>query len=364
MIVASFMRVVLDPRRAGWMCASVLGVLCAVAPAPAQPATPGASQERGAPPAGAGTGTPAAAPAAATALPTPAAISEAAKRTLCSRVVSALVEPGADRAVLKDPVAAAIAQEMPELVTCAAVAGDSDELCKLVSEWRPCPTCEPVGTQSDKGQRKDCKTIQTVFHELRQHPKGRSFVLPFTLEECRGNPTVAASCEPFFAAMRAGDVAGCANAGLFESLCKALLTLDKAQCKPVKGLPKELPQGCRELIDSASVFGHGLDALAESGVPKNAKVAKEDEWLRDPTFVRALAGAALGRAHACQPLVEAETKACLGAPAHAWAGLPAPGPTPASGGGEIPREASHGTPAAGTPAAAPPAAPAAHPGAG
>jgi len=255
----------------------------------------------------------------------------ASQRQLCERYIAVLSGRERNEEMLEDPPLRALAAQVPALVTCGAVAADSFALCKLVSQWRTCTDCTPVGDASPKGASpKGCHRMLFIFHELRAHPDGRSFMLPFTREECATLGDLAANCVAFVDALRAGNASACGSAGAFQSLCQAFMTLDPSLCAPIEGLPADLPSACREMIASRGFLAKGLKTLADSGPPPDRIVASE---FGDPNALRALAKAALGRSDACQPYAEPALKECLASSetAPAAADTPLPGtPQPAT----------------------------------
>lgn len=281
---------------------------------PTAPAAPAAPQEPPAPP------------------PTPT--TDPAKLSACDRYVAVLSGRQKDPKALEDPELKAILAQAPEILTCGVVAADSDELCKKLLPIESGPTME-------------CSNTWALFHELRNYPKGRSFMFTeIDWRDCRGVSVMPPGvCDGIRDALRAGDEKACAKAGDAESLCRAYMTLDKSLCRvsgklatatfampdPKEGEPatinlKEAAEGgCRERIDSRGFLAKGLKELAESGPPRE----------------RALAKAALGDAAACTSLAAPALEAC-GSRAAGAAALAAPPPPTAA---PPPTPASEGKPA-------------------
>ena len=201
---------------------------------------------------------------------------------------------------MKDPDVEALAQQAPQLVTCGAIAQDSEDLCELV-----------------KG--KDCRQMTMVFRELRAHPKSRAFMFP----ECYNmhDEKWVSFCDSMLKALRSGDPKECAATGNGESLCRALVTFDASLCVPAQGLPEDLPSACKERVRSWAFLAKGLKELAEKGPS-----AKRAEGIGDLGPVRMWAKAALGQADACAPLAESAMGICSSSP-HRVPGAETPAPS-------------------------------------
>lgn len=300
---------------------------CTCAGKSGAPATPAAGPARATPPAVAQT-------------PTPVDLA-ALRQATCERYAAALSGRQPDPALYEDADLRALAGTAPELVTCGAVFTDSEE---------PCRKLLPV----EVGPSKMCLHMRAIFHELRTYPQGRSFML----DEIDWNELaplrerIPAAFDALRAATRSGDVAQCEQAGDLRTICKAYLTLDASQCR-VEGdlaagkvellvhkegdskadLKFALEEGCRQTVESRAFLAPGLEALSQSGPPRE----------------RVLARAARGDAAACAEMEQAALKACLDIAGAGSRGTPVAG-TP------VPSAAAGAPPAAAPPAgAAPPA---------
>lgn len=266
----------------------------------------------------------------------------------CEGYVAVLSGKKQDKASMDNPTVRALAQQVPDLVSCGAVRLDSEALCML------------LGTDPQQGQTQQCLTQQGLFHELRAYPKKPSFFM--TESEWRGcqDSPLAPVCDTLRQALRSGDATKCALKDDFQSICRkqitdlneaqcrivgpwmkrvteakcrAMVTLDKAACQVEqadlksgefsKDMPeffKEAEGECKQKTEDRAFLGKGLNAIAESG----------------PARERELAKAALGQADACAPFAQAAMDSCkgsgAGAPAPAGTSPPAgnePGSTPA-----------------------------------
>src|SRR5713101_4433412 len=86
-----------------------------------------------------------------------------ARRTVCARYVAAVAGHAPDDALLDNPEVRALAVQAPDLVMCGAVVHDSDAPCKRLLPEEHGPTTA-------------CRYMQSIFHELRTYPQGRSFL--------------------------------------------------------------------------------------------------------------------------------------------------------------------------------------------
>ncbi len=212
--------------------------------------------------------------------------------------MAALSGHAKDAAVLKSDEVRALAPRASELVTCGAVATDSDAPCQLLT------------TDS---QIKDCRAMRSIFHELRTYPNGRSFMFDdVKLEECHADPRVASICDNFRKALRSGDASQCSAAGELQGVCRAFIKLDKSLCSAQGKDSKEIVEDCKNTIDRKGFYAKGLKDLAESA----------------PARERTLAKAALGQADACDSYMQAGTDTCVGMEATPAAGGPPPTPLP------------------------------------
>jgi hypothetical protein len=260
-----------------------------------------------------------------------------ARRTDCERYVAFLSGHGQDDALLDNPGVQALAQQSPDLTTCGAVLRDSDERCKRL-------------LPAEHGPSMLCRQMRAIFHELRTYPKGRSFMFDdLDWEQCQsisGLPPKA--CDAFRDALRSADATKCAATGEGQSICRAFIRLDASLCGAMPGAQRRLSEGthaksdkgfrfeegCKKAIESKKFLAQGLNALAESGPPRERELAK----------------AALGRDGACAAYVQPALQLCMGSPAAPIPGTPgSPGPLAAPPG---PAPAGSGTPAATPPAGA------------
>lgn len=274
---------------------SLLSLLAGVAPALAQT------------PAGA-------AKAAATAAPTRSAENDKAaadaRGALCERYLKVLAgQEKADATLLSDRDFQITAARAPSLTTCGAIATDSDALCAAMAQ-APSGFADPRGV--DKGiEGKSCRRMQFIFHELRTYPKGRSFLLPFTREECASLKDLAPSCTAFVDALRAGDASKCASTGSFQALCNAFIAVDDLKCAGGKGLPDDLTDACKEMVVQRGFLAAGLEKVEKDGPPDERTIKAE---MGDDDTVRAYVKAALGRPDACDTFSKAALEACVAAP--------------------------------------------------
>jgi hypothetical protein len=287
--------------------------------APTAAPLPTNTAEAAAPEAAPAEATPAAAPAAPE---SGGAAASDARRAECTRYVAALAGKG-DAALLKDPELQTLAMRVPDLITCLAVKGDSMALC------------DPLTTMED-GQRRytaearDCIYAQSMYHEVRAYPKGTSFVYPeIEYKQCDSPEFCAALQE----ATRTGDETKCPP-GPWQSICRAYVKLDPSLCrvegkiqeyKDDKGKPIAFDEMCKQTIASRKFLAKGLQALADSGSPKE----------------RVLARAALGQADACAEYERAAVETCLALPGPGIEGTPpageaAPAAEPGATGGGSP----------------------------
>jgi hypothetical protein len=275
-------------------------------------------------PPGAAAGTPAVAPAgegAAAESPTTGPNLEAtasAKRSACERYIGSLTGSSKDGALRDNPEVRKLASQVPDLVTCVAIKGDSEALCNpLIGE--------SAGKRMYSSAARDCLYTQSMFHEAHAYPKGRSFMFPdIEFKQCQ-NPTW---CEAMREALRSADEKKCAATGALQSICRAYIRLDKSQCRIEGTLPKQKDGQadeastlamCKETIETRGFLGNGLQSLAQSGQPREQAFAK----------------AALGEANACASFEQAAMDACTGGGSSPPSGAtPAPGTSgaaPASG---------------------------------
>jgi hypothetical protein len=159
----------------------------------------------------------------------------------------------------------------------------------------------------------------------------------FTWKECRVVPALTTFCDGLQKALRSGNLAGCAQTGEGESICRAYMNLDASLCRlggklgdvefdapgkkegePAKVKVKDVAvESCKKHIESRKFLAKGLKALAESGPPRERELAK----------------AALQHPDACETYAQAALRACEGtAPTPAPAGAEPKGPAPAAPG--------------------------------
>lgn len=212
------------------------------------------------------------------AAPTGAVVSGAPKIS-CASYVEVLAGKKKGSAILKDPLLRQFAQGQVDLLTCGAVAADSDELCGLLS-----------------GQTaSDCRLTRERFHELRT-VKGRSFLMTDQdYKSCRQDKTLAPFCDALREAARSADPNKCPK-GMIEGFCRGLVSMDKSQCAGV-GTIEDSEQGkaaCEKIIDRNKPYAQGLKELAQSGAEPDRDFAK----------------AALGQSDACKALGAKAMQAC------------------------------------------------------
>lgn len=195
-------------------------------------------------------------------------------------------KPGS--AILADPGLKNLARRSPDLVKCGAVAGDSEELCKLLS------------APDDQ----ECRNLRFAFHELRANPKSRGYLMnDEDYQNCRKDlpkyKLSASLCDEFRAALRAGDPSKCPKTNVpgTDGWCRAMATLDASQCTGIGGIEdrEQGKEACERMINRVKGFGKGLNELAKSGTP----------------LEQALAKAALKQSEACKPFEDAALKLCL-----------------------------------------------------
>src|SRR5262249_44897525 len=159
-----------------------------------------------------------------------------------------------------------VARQAVDLVTCSAIAHDSDATCKDFY-----PESKNKGDKPDQ-DRSECRAWRSIMREVHDYPKGRAFVFnDVQYVECQQAKTSSKYCNGFREAARAGDASKCKSLGRYESVCRALIGLDKSLCKAPTG--KDIPQqtsaemarDCAEEIDRVGVFANGLKAAADSG---------------------------------------------------------------------------------------------------
>ncbi|HSP96102.1 MAG TPA: hypothetical protein VL049_02505, partial [Candidatus Dormibacteraeota bacterium] len=284
------------------------GCTCAGKPAPQ--ATPTAAARPSTP-----------TPAASTPTPLDAA---AVRQTTCESYVALLAGRKQDPTLFEQTAVQALAAQAGDLVTCGAVVSESDA---------PCEKLLPT----EHGPSKNCLQMRAVFHELRTYPQGRSFMLD-DIDWAEFQPLremIPAAFDGLRAALRAGDVAQCEQAGDLRGICRAYIALDPAQCqvggdlasgkialmvnKPGDSkadLKFALEDGCRQTIKNRASLAQGLQALAASGSAAE----------------RALAKAALGDATACAAYEQAAIDVCVDL-LQAGQRTPAPEQTPNGTGG-------------------------------
>lgn len=269
------------------------------------PAPPAPTPNRQAPPTAArASDLPATAPtsaganAPAAAAPAP---NDPARRATCERYVAVLSGKQTDPSLLASDEVQWLAAASRPLVTCGAIAADNVDACKSVSQWRPCPTCEKVGTPGPKRPiTNDCYSSWAIFHELKTNAKSRAYML----EECLApDQEWADLCGGITQGLRSGD---CSAAGKAEPLCRAFMTLDPALCAPIEGLPSDLPDSCRQRIAWRGFLAKGLAPLADTPISDPAVTAE----FGDPVRLQMYAGAALGRADSCRTFEAEALKFC------------------------------------------------------
>lgn len=281
----------------------------------------------------------------ATAPPTPnVEATRSAARPACEGYVAVLSGEKQDEALLNDPAVRALAPQVPDLVTCGAVRLDSEAHCML------------LGSDREQNEIRACRQAQSLFHELRLHPKSPAFFMTDAdWHACHDSP-LAPVCDSLRDAFRSGDVSKCTLTQDFQAICRkqipelnesqcrivgpwmkrvtdakcrAMVTLDTKAChaeqrdlksgdlsKQMPDFFKEAEDECRQKTEELAPLGKGLSGLAESGPPRE----------------RALAQATLGKADACAAYAQAAIEVCVqgSQAAPPEAGTPPPGaPVPA-----------------------------------
>jgi hypothetical protein len=253
---------------------------------------------------------PAATPIGAPASRPTTAADASARQALCSGYVAALSGRAQDETLLDNPEVRTLAEQFSDLVMCGAVVRDDDTPCRRL-------------LPEEHGPSTACRYMQSIFHELRTYPQGRSFLFDqLDWEDCHSIDSLPPTfCDAFRAAMRSGDPKDCAPTGDGEPVCRAYLALDASRChvdgalkdvvatgprvvektprdrateRPTLGAVLELL--CKQAIERRGFLAKGLKVIAESGPPREREFAK----------------AALGQPEACAPYVQAAMQACLG----------------------------------------------------
>lgn len=286
--------------RAMWIVPALICIVTGLTPAPAHASNPPAPPAAEVPNAGGGTQTP------TTTIPAPAT-----ERSECERSIAALAGDPEEAALLKTRYVQDLARGQANLLTCRAVKDDSDEACKLLG---------------DDDAIKSCRAMRSVFHELRENPRGRGFMFnDVQFEDCQRFEPLAPYCEKFRAAARTGDATQCDTLGEFQSNCRAAIKLDKSLCTAPKSkgfqgrdheggetYGEDIRKDCQRQVEKMAVYAKGLLAVAESGPPLERQLAK----------------AALQQPDACTPLADAAAKACSAksTPPPRPSGKPTPAP--------------------------------------
>jgi hypothetical protein len=202
-------------------------------------------------------------------------------RSDCERYIAALAGRG-DRKLLDDAAVQDLAGKVPALVTCGAVASKSDALCA------------PLG-DVDAAL---CRKRWSMIEDLRSNPKGRAFIFSERdYQSCVKDERMAPFCDGLRAAAASGDPGKCPP-GKFQSVCKAVVSLDKSMCEQATTHPEgsgELRDWCIKAVEMNTAFSKGLDELAKSG----------------PPLERNLARAALGQGDACAAYEAEAMKSCV-----------------------------------------------------
>lgn len=230
--------------------------------------------------------------------PTPDAAATAtagAHQAACERYVAHLSGTKPDAALAKDPAVLALVQKTSDLVTCTAVLTNSDDQCTRLGA-------------ADSSEAKDCTFVRYMLDEAKTYPDGRSYMFE-NYGQCRGS-AMAAKCDQLREALRTKDAAKCAGTGELETICRAFITLDPAQCGTPKPDGKDLASDCKRDIERKAWLANGVKAAASSAPPRE----------------RAFAKAALGEANACAPFVEQAMDVCVASSLQ---------PTPAKRGKEV-----------------------------
>lgn len=200
-------------------------------------------------------------------------------RAECERYVAALLGRG-DRQVLEEPAVREFVREVPNLVTCGAVLSKNDKLCDYLEEGAA-----------------QCSKRWSMIEEVRSNPKGRSFIFSERdHKRCVKDEHMAPFCDALRDAAASGDPAKCPS-GKFESVCKAIVSLDKSRCEQAKKGAEgsaDLRDWCVKAVEMSALFAKGLEELAKSG----------------PAYERDLARAALGRPDACAAYETEAIQAC------------------------------------------------------
>jgi hypothetical protein len=177
--------------------------------------------------------------------------------------------------------------------------------------------------------------MRSIFNEIRAYPNGRSFLFDeIDYQDFKGIPALAPYTDALRQALRSGDPNECAKTGDLKSMCRAYMALDKSLCRVggklaeaqvelpdrKKGEPAKLKlkggleTSCRRVIESRAFLAKGLNAVAESGPPREREFAK----------------AALGQADACATFARQAVDLCAASAQGTAAGTPLPG-TPMPG---------------------------------
>jgi hypothetical protein len=228
----------------------------------------------------------------------PASAMAGASQASCEKYIAVLSGKSTDQALLKNSALQALAQAVPDLPTCGAVAADSDAICQAL------PASAGGGDGKDDDPRQSCRKSWAQFHELRK-ATGRPFVTEVELEECRSSKDMAASCNGIAEAFRTGDPKKCPS-GAFQSDCQAAVSLDPSYCRADGPQAAERIKRCQQHIEQDRLLTKGLKAIAESGQPLDRQFAK----------------AALGEADACAAFAASAMDVCTAGAAPAKAGAP------------------------------------------
>jgi hypothetical protein len=235
-----------------------------------------------------------------------------ATRGDCERYIGAITGREEDKTLLKDPAVHALALQVPDLITCLAVKNDSEAMCDLLI------ATQSAGQKRYTSKARDCLYTQAMYHEARTYPKSTSFLFhEMEWRQCDGRKV----CEALREATRTGDETKCAEAGPFQSICRAYVKLDTSLCRVEGKLPQRkgdegadaesaVAENCKKTIESRRFLAGGLKKSADSG--------SENE--------RALAQAALGQADACKQYEKAAIDMCLAKSSSATSGGAPPAP--------------------------------------
>jgi hypothetical protein len=250
---------------------------------------------------------------------------EAARKTTreeCERYVGLLTGREKDRELLGQAEVKAVARQAADLVTCGAVRADWNEPCSLLTE---------------SGRGDDCRSARELYHELRAHPNGRSFMFnDQDFEKCTENPAMRPVCETGRQAFISGDPNQCVIKADLETICRSLKGMDAAKCATeAPRLKKILEAHCRAKItlNEADCAVPGAEKMTEEcrrDIRARKPYAKglKEVAASGPARDKELAKAALDSPDACKKWAEPAMEVCLHpAPTDPRAGTAAPAAT-------------------------------------